>query len=158
MAAAPLVYAHTCWDDECKKALLVPKPGGASWQLMCPVCKDEYYACVRCADGLDWYDNEKGVTCQACGIHLCAGCGFEDDCSFAYGGGDYTCAECAKKFKDSGVLGECGMCGKELRKTPFGKTPFLTNGGSDEPICLPCNDRWEIYKPKRRGRHHSKAR
>jgi hypothetical protein len=69
--------SHTCWEDE---AILVAKPGGAAWELQCPECDDEYYACSRCADGLDWYDNDKGCTCEECGSANGFPCDLHDSC------------------------------------------------------------------------------
>lgn len=43
-----------------------------SWR--CPKCRDMYYSCAACEDGLDWAENDQGSQCYLCGRHWCLAC------------------------------------------------------------------------------------
>jgi hypothetical protein len=148
-----VVEPHTCWKDECKKAVLVPTSKLRPWCLQCPVCHDAYTSCVLCPTGLDWDDNEKGITCVECDRHFCIGCWPNVDKGSHSLGDGYTCSECVKPYTARNIVALCCLCNEELRKDELWSLGDGTKQVFDSCqsyVCGGCAPRYASKWPRRR--------
>jgi len=71
----------------------------------CSVCDELYYSCETCADGWDWYDNDKGILCLYCERHWCAVCRDEKEkIHYERDGSETWCHTCHKQKRHKEVI------------------------------------------------------